>query len=112
MKDMMDYDFTEMLAQEILREGIEVARAVGISLNDGFFEHAVEYLRGAGYHLTSMHQDVVRRVPIEIDWISGKIVEWGRIHGIKTPYNLTLAALLKGFELESKAPPEQLELHP
>ena len=51
-----------------------------------------------------MHQDVLRQIPTEIDWISGKVAEWGRKLGIQTPYNSTIAALVKGLEVESGAP--------
>ena len=35
------------------------------------------------------------------DWISGKIVEWGRAHNVRTPYNFTIVALIQGLEMES-----------
>lgn len=104
MKDMMDLECTENLVEEILREGIEVAEAAGITFGEGFLDRCVQYLRGAGYHRTSMHQDVLRNIPTEIDWISTKVVEWGRAYGVSTPYNLTIAALIKGLEMKSRAP--------
>jgi len=104
MKDMMDFELTESLAEEIIREGMEVAEAAGITFDEKFFEHGVQYLKKAGYHRTSMHQDILRQIPTEIDWISYKIVEWGRRLGVKTPYNLAITALVKGLELKSKAP--------
>jgi 2-dehydropantoate 2-reductase len=107
MKDMMDLELTEMLVEELLREGIEVAEAVGITFDKGFIENGIQYLKKAGYHRTSMHQDILRQFPTEIDWISCKIVEWGRRHGIQTPYNSAIAALVKGLEMESQAPEEQ-----
>lgn len=106
MKDMMDLETTQLLAEELLREGVKVAEAAGISFNEGFVEHGIQYLKNAGYHRTSMHQDVLRKIPTEIDWISGKIVEWGRKLGIQTPYNFAIAALIKGLEMQSGAPEE------
>jgi 2-dehydropantoate 2-reductase len=106
MKDMMDLECTEYLVEELLREGIAVAEAAGITFDEGFMEHGVQYLKKAGYHRTSMHQDVLRKIPTEIDWISQKVVEKGRKYGVPTPYNLTIAALVKGVELESGKPEE------
>jgi 2-dehydropantoate 2-reductase len=106
MKDMMDHRQTEFLVEELLREGIAVAEAAGITFDEGFFEHGIQYLKKAGFHRTSMHQDVLRQIPTEIDWISCKIVEWGRTYGVQTPYNLAIAALIKGLEMESGAPEE------
>jgi 2-dehydropantoate 2-reductase len=106
MKDMMDLQQTELLTVELLREGVAVARAAGIELEDGFLEFGVQYLKKAGYHRTSMHQDILRRVSTEIDWINSRIVEWGRICGVGTPYNFAIAALIKGLEMKSGAPEE------
>ncbi len=104
MRDMMELEATTFLAEELLREGVRVAEAAGISFDDGFIENGIQYLKRAGYHRTSMHQDVLRQIPTEIDWISGKIVEWGRTLGVPTPYNTAIAALIKGLEMESGAP--------
>ena len=104
MRDMMELEATTFLAEELLREGVRVAEAAGITFDDGFIENGIQYLKRAGYHRTSMHQDVLRQIPTEIDWISGKIVEWGRALGVPTPYNTAIAALIKGLEMESGAP--------
>lgn len=104
MKDMMDFEQTELLVKELMREGVEVAKADGVKLDEGFLEHGIQYLRKAGYHRTSMHQDILRRLPTEIDWLNGRIVDRGRTHGLKTPYNFTITALIRGLEMESGAP--------
>ncbi len=106
MKDMMDFEPTELLAEELMREGIAVAEASGITFDEGFFEHGIGYLKKAGYHRTSLHQDILRKIPTEIDWLNGRIVERGRAVGLQTPYNFTITALVKGLEMESGAPEE------
>jgi 2-dehydropantoate 2-reductase len=106
MKDMMDFEPTELLAEELMREGIAVAEASGITFDERFFEHGIGYLKKAGYHRTSLHQDILRKIPTEIDWLNGKIVERGHAVGLKTPYNFTITALVKGLEMESGAPEE------
>jgi 2-dehydropantoate 2-reductase len=108
MKDMMDFEQTELLAEELMREGIEVAEAGGVMLDEGFLEHGIQYLKKAGYHRTSMHQDILRKLPTEIDWLNGRIVERGRALGLPTPYNFTITALIKSLEMKSGAPEEQL----
>jgi 2-dehydropantoate 2-reductase len=106
MKDMMDFEQTAFLAGELMREGIEVAEAGGVKLEEGFLEHGIDYLNKAGYHRTSMHQDILRRLPTEIDWLNGRIVERGRALGLQTPYNLAITTLIKGIEIKSGAPDE------
>jgi 2-dehydropantoate 2-reductase len=104
MKDIMDSALIEPLVEELMREGIKVAKAAGVMLEEGFFDYGMQYLMKAGYHRTSMHQDIERGTPTEIDWLSAKIVEQGRAHGVETPYNFTVTALIRGLELKSKAP--------
>ena len=43
----------------------------------------------------SMLQDLEKGRPCEIDFINGEVIDRGRRHGIPTPYNDTLAALVK-----------------
>lgn len=104
MRDMMDLEITERLVEELLREAIRVAEAAGVAFDEGFSEHCIQYLRKAGYHKTSMHQDIDRGTPTEIDWLNGKIAERGRALGVETPYNFAITALIKGVEIESRAP--------
>ncbi len=104
MRDMMDLELTEFLVEELLREGIGVAEAAGVKFDEGFLERGIQYLKNAGYHRTSMHQDVLRQIPTEIDWISRKVVEKGEALGVETPYNFTITALIKGLEMKSGAP--------
>ena len=104
MKEIMDFEPTRFLVEEILREGIEVAAANGVTFDEGFFEHCIQYLEKGGYHKTSMHMDVERGSPTEIDWLNGKLVERGRKHGLRVPYNTTITALIKGLEIKSEAP--------
>ena len=78
---------------------LQVADAAGIHYDDNFLDHCMGYLDKAGHHKTSMHVDIENRSPTEIDFINGKIVEYGKRHKIPTPYNTTITALIKGSEL-------------
>ncbi len=99
MKQMMDQKDTRQLAREILREGKEVAEACGVLLEPDFIENGVGYLDKTGHHKTSMHVDLELGNPTEIDFINGKIVEYGKLKGVPTPYNSAIVALIKGSEL-------------
>ena len=46
-----------------------------------------------------MHVDIERGTPTEIDFINEKIVEYGKLKGIPTPYNSTIVSLIRGSEL-------------
>ena len=99
MKQMMQFTETRDLAEAILREGIEVAAAHGINFQSNFLEFCMNYLDKAGHHRTSMHVDIEKQSPTEIDFINDKIVKYGKIKGISTPMNSTIVALIKGSEL-------------
>jgi len=99
MKQMMQCTETRNLAEAILREGIEVAAAYGINFQSNFLEFCMNYLDKAGHHRTSMHVDIEKQSPTEIDFINDKIVKYGKNKGISTPMNSTIVALIKGSEL-------------
>ena len=99
MKQTMELEETRNICREILREGIEVARARGINLEPDFLEKGMSYLDKAGHHRVSMEADINAGNPSEIGFLNGKIVEYGKIEGIETPYNKIFVSLIKGCEL-------------
>jgi 2-dehydropantoate 2-reductase len=99
MRQMMQLKDTRDLVEAVLREGIEVAAANGIHFQPDFLEFCMNYLDKAGHHRTSMHVDIEKRSPTEIDFINDKIVKYGKIKDISTPMNSTIVALIKGSEL-------------
>lgn len=86
------------LADAILIESIAVARANEIWVGAGFYGWAREYLHSAGPHRPSMLADLDAGRRTEIDVINGRIVEYGRIGGVPTPYNQTMLGLVKARE--------------
>ena len=49
-------------------------------------------------HKASMLQDVEARRQTEIDYLNGGIVRFGKEHGVPTPLNQAIWALVKGVE--------------
>jgi 2-dehydropantoate 2-reductase len=99
MSQIMNSEKTIVIVRNLLEEGIAVARASGIDLGEGFFDHSLGYLTKGGNHYPSMYFDIERGNPSEIDFINGKIVEYGIENNIPTPYNLTITSLVHGVEL-------------
>ncbi len=108
MKQMMDCEATRTLVEEVLREATDVARASGVDLPGDFFGKAIDYLSKAGHHRTSMHIDIIKENPAEIDFINGKIVEYGRKKHLATPYNSAIVSLIKGTQLGILDPADEL----
>jgi len=99
MKQTMGFPETREICREILREGIEVARARGINFEPDFLDKGMSYLDKAGHHRVSMEADINAGNPSEIGFLNGKIVEYGEIEGIPTPYNKIFVSLIRGCEL-------------
>jgi 2-dehydropantoate 2-reductase len=100
MKQMMDFKATRSLVEDVLRECVAVADGMEVGLPEGFLDTCMGYLDKAGHHRTSMHVDVELQNPSEIDFLNGKIVEYGGVCGIETPYNSTIVRLIKGTQLQ------------
>ncbi|MFX1378198.1 MAG: ketopantoate reductase family protein [Promethearchaeota archaeon] len=99
MKQTMGFEDTRIICREILREGIEVAHARGLNFEPDFLDKCMSYLDKAGHHRVSMEADINAGNPSEIGFLNGKIVEYGEIEGIPTPYNKIFVSLIKGCEL-------------
>ncbi len=108
MKEMMEYKETRDLARELMREGIVVSEALEYYFPEGFLEGCMGWLDRTGYHMPSMAVDVLNERRTEIDYMNAKVVEYGRDHGISTPYNDALTSLVRGRERRSKVPKEAM----
>jgi 2-dehydropantoate 2-reductase len=88
------------LVSGLVNEGKAVAAAQGIVLDadpEDLIDHAARPDVAYG-HKASMLQDVEARRPTEIDYLNGGIVRFGREHGVPTPLNEAIWALVKGVE--------------
>lgn len=94
--------FAGELARKVLRESILVARANEILLGSGFYRYALDYLARAGTHRPSMLLDRIAGRRTEIDFINGKIIEYGQMAGVPTPFNEALVALVKAAERSTR----------
>lgn len=93
---MTDRDTLELIEQ-IIQEGIEVARAERIIFPDEFLRQCMRYLKKGGDHFPSLAVDLINNRPTEIDFLNGKIVEYGRKHYIRTTLNLAMTNMVKAM---------------
>jgi 2-dehydropantoate 2-reductase len=88
------------LVTGLVDEGKAVAAAQGIELDadpEELIDHAAR--KDVAYdHRASMLQDVEARRQTEIDYLNGGIVRFGGEHGVPTPLNAAIQALVKGVE--------------
>jgi 2-dehydropantoate 2-reductase len=98
---------TRALITGLVREGVAVATALGITLDsdpDALVDHSA---RVAYDHRASMLQDALAHRRTEIDALNGGIVRFGAEHGVPTPLNEAIVALVVGMERSwtSQPPP-------
>ncbi len=108
MKEAMDNKNTVELVEQVLKEAVTVAKAEHIKFEDTFIEKCLGYLGKAGNHFPSLAVDLMNNRPTEIDYLNGKIVEYGLKHAIQTPVNLTFTNMVKALSdknLSAKTPP-------
>ena len=83
---------------ELVKEGVAVADALGITL-DSDPDELIDYGREKAYHHPpSMLQDVFAQRLTEVDALNGGIARLGQEHGVPTPLNDAMAAIIKGLE--------------
>jgi 2-dehydropantoate 2-reductase len=93
--------------REIIHEIFGVALAKGVKLPyenaDAYYKILTEIqLPPTATHRSSMLQDMAKGSRLtEIDALNGAIGRYGREHGIETPVNDVLTAIIKGFQAMS-----------
>ena len=87
--------------RSIFAETIAVGCARGIDFESDFEATRLEFTDGLPFDMTSsMYHDLEAGNPLEVAWLSGAVVRFGRELGISTPANQAVFAALK-----SKAAP-------
>lgn len=107
IKEAMSNSDTVELVEQIIQEAVEVADAEKIKFDDDFIRKCMRYLHKAGNHFPSLAVDLMNNRPTEIDFMNGKIVEYGRKHYIRTSLNLTFSNMVKA--MSSKAYTETIK---
>jgi len=80
------------------QEVAAVGRAAGIALPADAVEKTLNFNRSAPPELIpSMAVDLLRGNRIELPWLSGKVVELGKKHGVPTPTHAFMYATLKPY---------------
>ena len=77
---------------------IDVGRAKGVALPDDALEKVKDFTAHAPPAMkASMALDLERGNRMELPWLSGKVVEFGRQLGVPTPTHNLLYAMLKPY---------------
>lgn len=97
--ELHDNDDSREVSRGCLLEAYEVGQREGIAFS---FTDPVDYLDKFVALMPaskpSLQQDVAARRPSEIDAINGMVPVLGKKHGVPTPYNTTVSALVRSLE--------------
>ena len=102
MKQVMETPEAVKMVKGIIDESVRVAEAEGIQYEKGFGEFCLNYLKKGGDHRPSMAIDLENGLATEIDYMNGRIAAFGRQHGLPTPYNQTITAMVHMLERSGK----------
>ena len=86
------------LIERLVEEGIAVARAAGIAIEESYGEHVLAAMAGGRSHLPSMAHDVRAGRQTEIAQLNEQIAKRGRELGVPTPTHDTVLDLVRVFD--------------
>ncbi len=96
---LLENNSLRKLMERAVIEALAVSEAMQIDLPDlDYVELMYSVAMRTSHNKNSMLQDVLKGKPTEIDFINGRIVEFGKKLGIEVEVNELLTALIKGLE--------------
>jgi 2-dehydropantoate 2-reductase len=98
IQEALEYPPTREIADACFNEALAVAKSAGYDLGQDYLKQALGYLEKVGAHKDSMCHDIENKTPTEIDFLGGKIVEYGRAKAVPTPYYVAMTNLVKTME--------------
>lgn len=86
---------TRAFLLDVMREVVAVARARGVDLPSDYAEQRLRFADEVAWDMTSsMHHDLQRGNRLEVQWLSGGVVQLGSEQGVPTPLNRAIADIL------------------
>jgi len=101
LAEILAVDASRALLTDAMREGISIARALNISIEDEYLDTLFETLkRFDNNSRSSLYFDLTHDKPMEIDALSGTIVRYGEKLRMATPIHRTIYASLLPYHLK------------
>ena len=87
---------TRAFLHDIMREVVAVGRAQGVALPEDYADQRLAFADTVPATMTSsMHHDLERGNRIEVEWLSGGVVQLGARSGVPTPCNRAVWDILE-----------------
>ena len=79
---------TRAFLLDLMKETVAVGRAHGVDLPADYAEQRLQFADSVAYDMTSsLHHDLGRGNPLEVEWLSGGVVQLGKEVAVPTPMN-------------------------
>ena len=79
---------TRAFLLDLMKETVAVGRAHGVDLPPGYAEERLAFADSLASDMTSsLYHDLERGNPLEVEWLSGGVVQLGQPVGVPTPAN-------------------------
>jgi 2-dehydropantoate 2-reductase len=79
---------TRAFLLDLMKEAVAVGRAQGVDLPEDYAEQRLMFADGVAADMTSsLHHDLEHGNRLEVEWLSGGVVQLGREVGVPTPVN-------------------------
>jgi len=86
---------TRAFLHDLMREVVAVGRAHGVALPEDFADDRLAFGDSLPADMTSsMHHDLERGNPLEVEWLSGGVVKLGEAVGVPAPANRAVRDIL------------------
>jgi 2-dehydropantoate 2-reductase len=86
---------TRQFFLDLMREVVAVGRAHGVAIPEDFAEQRLAFADTLHADMTaSMHHDLEQGRPLELQWLSGSVVDLGAKVGVPTPLHRTVRDVL------------------
>ena len=80
---------------DLMKETVAVGRAHGVDLPEDYAEQRLAFADTVPFDMSSsLHHDLEHGNPLEVEWLSGGVVQLGRAVGVATPANAAVWDIL------------------
>lgn len=86
------------IVKQIVRESIEIGRAIGLQIGPEYLDVAISYLSRGGHHKPSILVDIEHRRLTENEYHCGTLSRYASQEGVEAPVIQTLYRLVKNLE--------------
>lgn len=98
MSSVMGQEYLQLMAAQIVEEGIRIAQAMDIPIEDEFLNTAMAYLEGAGSHKPSLLVDIEEGRITENEYICGELTRYAEEYNVKVTLIPIIYNLIKSIE--------------